>query len=242
MEQPRHHAHCRTPACILVRPQPCPCVHSAVPACIALSQPRRMFLRTFQVQTLIVIPATPDPPPFLPSWTSHSPSASALLGNQRETPPSTNAATEQSSSAAHASPSILTTLPAPLLQPRDVPWTRLQGAGQHPHTSQSSLVQWFNSCPAPETPPALTLTNTMCTHTHTHKHTHIHTHSAEPPPPAAPLCYTCLHNLLIPAAACQVQSLIPTNFISMRTNNVVSFFPPTEELFLSHLHAPPQYH
>jgi len=175
MEQPRHHAHCRTPACILVRPQPCPCVHSAVPACIALSQPRRMFLRTFQVQTLIVIPATPDPPPFLPSWTSHSPSASALLGNQRETPPSTNAAMEQSSSAAHASPSILTTLPAPLLQPRDVPWTRLQGAGQHPHTSQSSLVQWFNSCPAPETPPALTLTNTMCTHTHTHKHTHIQT-------------------------------------------------------------------
>lgn len=174
MEQPRHHAHCRTPACILVRPQPCPCVHSAVPACIALSQPRRMFLRTFQVQTLIVIPATPDPPPFLPSWTSHSPSASALLGNQRETPPSTNVAMEQSSSAAHASPSILTTLPAPLLQPRDLPWTRLQGAGQHPHTSQSSLVQWFNSCPAPETPPALTLTNTMCTHTHTHINTHTY--------------------------------------------------------------------
>lgn len=68
-----------------------------------------------------------------------------------------------------------------------------------------------------------------------------HTHGAEPPPPAVPLFYTCLHNLLMPAAACQVQSLILTNFISMQTNNVVSSFP-TEELFLLHLHAPPQYH
>lgn len=169
MEQPRHHTHCRAPASALVRPQLCPCVHSAVPARMALSQPWRMFLRTFQVQTLIVIPATPDPPPLLPNQTSRSPSASALMGNQRETPPSTNAAMEQSSSAAHASPFILATLPAPFLQPQDLPWTRLQGAEQHPHTSQSSVVQWFNSCLAPETPPALTLTNTMCTHTHTYR-------------------------------------------------------------------------
>lgn len=49
-------------------------------------------MRTFQVQTLIVIPATQESPPLLPSChqTSHSPSALTLIKKQRETPPSTN--------------------------------------------------------------------------------------------------------------------------------------------------------
>lgn len=56
-----------------------------------------------------------------------------------------------------------------------------------------------------------------------------------------PLFYTCLHNLLMPPAACQVWSYLLTNLIFMQSNSAVLLYS-AEELFFLHLHALSQWH
>ena len=149
------------------------------------SRPQRMFLRTFQVQTLIVIPATQESPPLLPSChrTSRSPSTSALIRNQRETPPSTNFARAYPQ-CTHRPPSLqgflldpgLASIDHGISGPDKAAGPRSSscipgGASAVPRLNWCTEQRRFNSPaprhPAPETAPALARA-----HRRTHRHTH----------------------------------------------------------------------
>lgn len=165
----------------------CPFPRSAPPWCATASQPPRMFLRTFQVQALIDIPATQESPPLLPSChqISHGPSTSALIRNQRETPPSMNFARAYPP-CTHRPPSrqgfLLDPGPASMHQgisgpdpaagPRSSSSCIPACASAAPRTIWCTGRRRFNSPvprhPAPETAPALALAQTD---RHTDKHT-----------------------------------------------------------------------